>query len=91
MGFSTLTYVTKANTFDRVEELENKIGAGLIEEVIQVAESELHLVDIMKKSQAYVVPPPLSLVGFSLTFNPRWESLEEKPQEGQWVYFERKE
>lgn len=50
--------MTKANTFDRVEELENKIGAGLIEEVIQVAESELHLVDIMKKSQAYVVPPP---------------------------------
>lgn len=31
----------------RVEELENKIGAGLIEEVIQVAEGELKLVDTM--------------------------------------------
>lgn len=31
----------------RIEELENKIGAGLIEEVIQVAEGELKLVDTM--------------------------------------------
>lgn len=31
----------------RIEELENKIGAGLIEEVIQVAEGELALVDTM--------------------------------------------
>ncbi|KAL2153098.1 hypothetical protein VTH82DRAFT_4253 [Thermothelomyces myriococcoides] len=34
-------------TADQVEELENKIGAGLIEEVIQVAEGELKLVDTM--------------------------------------------
>lgn len=27
--------------------MENKIGAGLIEEVIQVAEGELKLVDVM--------------------------------------------
>lgn len=38
----------------RIEELENKIGAGLIEEVIQVAEGELHLVDTIKSSQVYV-------------------------------------
>lgn len=38
----------------RVEEVENKIGAGLIEEVIKVAESELKLIDIMYKSKAYV-------------------------------------
>lgn len=31
----------------RIEEIENKVGAGLIEEVIQVAEGELKLVDTM--------------------------------------------
>jgi NADH dehydrogenase (ubiquinone) 1 alpha subcomplex subunit 5 len=36
----------------RVGELENKIGAGLIEEVIQVAEGELKLVDVMFQSKA---------------------------------------
>lgn len=59
-------------TIDQVEELENKIGAGLIEEVIQVAEGELGLIDTIVQHKA-------------------WESLEEKPNEGQWVYFERKE
>jgi hypothetical protein len=34
--------------------LENKIGAGLIEEVIQVAEGELKLVGVMVKSKVYV-------------------------------------
>lgn len=38
--------------FYRVEELENKIGAGLIEEVIQVAEGELKLIDTMVQSKA---------------------------------------
>lgn len=38
----------------RVEELENKIGAGLIEEVIQVAVGELQLVDTMQESKPYV-------------------------------------
>lgn len=36
----------------RIEELENKIGAGLIEEVIQVAEGELHLVHTMIEAKA---------------------------------------
>lgn len=31
--------------------MENKIGAGLIEEVIQVAEGELKLVDAMTDSK----------------------------------------
>lgn len=35
----------------RIEEIENKIGAGLIEEVVQVAESELKLVDVMKEAK----------------------------------------
>lgn len=35
----------------RIGELENKIGAGLIEEVIQVAEGELHLTDSMIQSK----------------------------------------
>jgi len=33
--------------WNRIEEIENKIGAGLIEEVIQVAEGENQLVDVM--------------------------------------------
>lgn len=37
--------------WDRIEEVENKIGAGLIEEVIQVAEGELKLVDVLAKAQ----------------------------------------
>lgn len=40
----------------RIKDLEIQIGAGLIEEVIQVAENELHLVDTMEKSKPYVCP-----------------------------------
>lgn len=36
----------------RINEVENKIGAGLIEEVLQVAEGELILVDEMLASRA---------------------------------------
>ncbi|KAI8632021.1 ETC complex I subunit conserved region-domain-containing protein [Xylariaceae sp. FL1651] len=57
-------------TAEQVEEVENKIGAGLIEEVVQVAEAEHKLVDIMYEAKV-------------------WESLEEKPVEGQWEYFDR--
>jgi NADH dehydrogenase (ubiquinone) 1 alpha subcomplex subunit 5 len=35
----------------RISELENKIGAGLIEEVVQVAEGELKLVDTMVQAK----------------------------------------
>lgn len=38
-------------TYLRIEELENKIGAGLIEEVIQVAEGEMALVDTMVEAK----------------------------------------
>ncbi|KAI9736055.1 MAG: hypothetical protein M1818_006231 [Claussenomyces sp. TS43310] len=38
---------------DQISEIENKIGAGLIEEVIQVAEGELNLVDVMAKAQVW--------------------------------------
>ncbi|KAK5111642.1 hypothetical protein LTR62_004746 [Meristemomyces frigidus] len=56
----------------QIEEVENKIGAGLIEEVIVVAEGERDLVDVMAESKV-------------------WEDLEEKPAEGQWTYFERRD
>ena len=36
----------------RIETIENKIAAGLIEEVIVVAESELELVDEMLQARA---------------------------------------
>ena len=35
-------------------EVENKLGAGLIEEVIQVAEGELRLADILFQAKVYV-------------------------------------
>jgi len=38
-------------TTRRVSEIENKIGGGLIEEVLQVAEGELILVDEMVESK----------------------------------------
>ncbi|KAL2003777.1 hypothetical protein VTN02DRAFT_2271 [Thermoascus thermophilus] len=38
---------------EQVSEIEQKIGAGLIEEVIQVAEGELKLVDEMLKAQVW--------------------------------------
>ncbi|KAI5301766.1 hypothetical protein KEM56_001371, partial [Ascosphaera pollenicola] len=57
-------------TAEQVTEIENQIGAGLLEEIIQVAEGELSLVDQMYEAKV-------------------WEDLEEKPQPGQWKYFER--
>ena len=41
-------------TTSRISDAENQIGAGLIEEVIQVAEGELKLVDTMVKAKVYV-------------------------------------
>ncbi|KAI9798763.1 MAG: hypothetical protein M1833_004593 [Piccolia ochrophora] len=38
---------------DQISELENQIGAGLIEEVIRVAEGELNLVDQMEKTKSW--------------------------------------
>ncbi|KAF3397032.1 hypothetical protein DPV78_007536 [Talaromyces pinophilus] len=38
---------------EQIAEIENKIGAGLIEEVIQVAEGELSLVDELAKAQVW--------------------------------------
>jgi len=40
-------------TADQISELETKIGAGLIEEVIQVAENELKLVDTMAQAKVW--------------------------------------
>jgi hypothetical protein len=55
---STLTYALilrslagQLTIHRRVAEIEKQIGAGLIEEVIQVAETELKLVDEMYKSK----------------------------------------
>lgn len=35
----------------RIDKLEHQIGAGLIEEVIQVAEGEMKLIETMEKSK----------------------------------------
>ena len=39
------------DTLCRIEDIENKIGAGLIEEVLQVAEGELILAGEMAESR----------------------------------------
>lgn len=41
----------------RIQEVETKIGGGLIEEVIQVAEGELQLVNEMAESKVSVQSP----------------------------------
>ncbi|APA08405.1 hypothetical protein SS1G_13352 [Sclerotinia sclerotiorum 1980 UF-70] len=38
---------------EQIEEIENKIGAGLIEEVIKVAEGELILADVLLKAKVW--------------------------------------
>lgn len=43
-----------------MQEIENRIGAGLIEEVIQVAEGELKLSKIMLQAEVYVIDPVCS-------------------------------
>ncbi|KAI1394050.1 ETC complex I subunit conserved region-domain-containing protein [Hypoxylon trugodes] len=40
-------------TAEQIEEIENKIGHGLIEEVVRTAENELQLVDIMYESKVW--------------------------------------
>lgn len=41
-----------ANDFTRISDMETKLAAGLIEEVVQVAEGELVLVEEMLASRA---------------------------------------
>ncbi|KAI0890314.1 ETC complex I subunit conserved region-domain-containing protein [Annulohypoxylon maeteangense] len=40
-------------TADQVEEIENKLGSGLIEEVVRLAENECKLVDIMYENKVW--------------------------------------
>ncbi|KAL5614434.1 hypothetical protein BROUX41_004539 [Berkeleyomyces rouxiae] len=40
-------------TADQIAELENQIGAGLIEEIIQVAEGELKALDILEQAKVW--------------------------------------
>ena len=45
----------------RIIDIENKIGGGLIEEIIQVAEGELKLAHTMLQARVYVSPPLILL------------------------------
>lgn len=42
-------------SLNRINDIENKIGAGLVEEVIMVAEGELTLVDEMIAAKVYAL------------------------------------
>ncbi len=74
----------------RVGDIETQIGAGLIEEVIDVAKGELLLVEKMMEARVYDCQSD-SRRSLRKTNVPlyRWEELEEKPLEGQWSYFQR--
>lgn len=73
----------------RISAAEKEIGAGLIEEVIQVAEGELRLTETMLEHKVYVsILPKLDIPCTDRNFS--WDELVEKPAEGQWSYFERK-
>lgn len=74
---------------DRVQEVEEKIGAGLLEEVIEVAEGEMRLVDVMIKNQVYVGGVLREDGTGNANGAYRWEQLEEQSPPGQWSYFER--
>ncbi|KAK0325823.1 hypothetical protein LTR82_003362 [Friedmanniomyces endolithicus] len=69
-----------ALTQGQIVEIENAIGGGLIEEVIQVAEGESRLVETLAEHKVY---GPQYLLVFL------WEDLEESPRAGQWAYFAR--
>lgn len=43
--------IRKLTPFLRISQIEQKIGAGLIEEIIQVAEAELKLTDELYKAK----------------------------------------
>ena len=75
----------------RISDAENQIGGGLIEEVVQVAEGELKLVDVMAKSEVYVsCLVAVALITYTIADTRcRWDELEEKPPQGQWDYFAR--
>ena len=57
----TLTY---PSLIHRISEAETRIGGGLIEEVIEVAEGELKLLETMLESKPYVPPPLVSIIAF---------------------------
>jgi NADH dehydrogenase (ubiquinone) 1 alpha subcomplex subunit 5 len=62
----------------------------LIEEVIQVAEGELKLVEVMAKAKVYVQIAALPQDPRTMLMTPfSWEDLEERPAEEQWKYFSR--
>jgi NADH dehydrogenase (ubiquinone) 1 alpha subcomplex subunit 5 len=77
-----------ADTSSRIKDIENKIGAGLIEEVLQVAEGELTLAGEMAESRVYGPLLVFHALNLILTIR-RWEPLEEQPADGQWRYHER--
>ena len=45
-------HVLDSANWNRIDEIETKLGAGLIEEVVQVAEGELLVVEEMLASRA---------------------------------------
>ena len=68
-------------SLDRINDIENKIGAGLVEEVIMVADGELTLVDEMIAARVYALSPCISY-GFSADISSDGNPLKKRLLQG---------
>jgi NADH dehydrogenase (ubiquinone) 1 alpha subcomplex subunit 5 len=66
------------------KEMEQKLGQGLIEEVVVMANEELRLAEKVKLWKAYYPVSPCVLGPWKGMLMVRWEKLEVEPPEGQW-------
>ena len=83
---------------DEVSKVEQEIGAGQVEELVESAKDELQLIDMMAELKPYVLSSGRAMFsletlillcnGFADVYL-RWEPLAEKPPANQWVYFEK--
>jgi hypothetical protein len=70
---------------DDVQKVEQAIGGGQIEEILDSAQDELSLVQQMKALGPYVLLPTPPL--YPILKTSRWAALEEAPRPEQWKYF----
>jgi hypothetical protein len=72
---------------DDVQKVEQAIGGGQIEEILDSAQDELSLVQKLKDLEVYVILPTLPFSRVLVLTTSRWAALEEAPRSEQWKYF----
>jgi NADH dehydrogenase (ubiquinone) 1 alpha subcomplex subunit 5 len=70
---------------DDVQRVEQAIGGGQIEEILDSAQDELSLVQKLKDLGPYVFLPTPPF--YPMLKTSRWAALEEAPRPEQWKYF----